>query len=188
MWCKNDLVTTALESEKPDPARSGAKRGSVVKGLIKTIRPHQWVKNLFVMAPMFFHKDLFGTTANGDPTLNLKVAGEAFLATAVFCLLAGAVYTINDLVDVEADRTEVRAALARPDDIGRLPEHRFRADRLGEYAREILGRPTVARFGHIEVLLPQALSLSPEAAHLRAAAASESRAWVVVVGDGRVRA
>src|SRR5262245_39243913 len=79
MWCKNELVTTALESERPErpePARSGVKRGSVVKGLIKTIRPHQWVKNLFVMAPMFFHKDLFGTTTSGDPTLNLKVAGK----------------------------------------------------------------------------------------------------------------
>src|SRR5262249_19234801 len=61
-------------------------------------------KNLFVMAPVVFHKDLLGHTLSGDPTLNLKVAGKAFLATAVFSLLAGAVYTINDLVDVEADR------------------------------------------------------------------------------------
>lgn len=121
MWCKNELVTTALESERPEPTRSGAKRGSVVKGLIKTIRPHQWVKNLFVMAPMFFHKDLFGTTAAGDPTLNLKVAGKAFLATAVFCLLAGAVYTINDLVDVEADRVHP-VKRERPIASGAVPE------------------------------------------------------------------
>lgn len=84
--------------------RVSGKRGSVVRGLIKTIRPHQWVKNLFVMAPMFFHKDLFSSTADGDPSLNLRVTGQAMLGTAVFCLLAGAVYTINDLVDVEADR------------------------------------------------------------------------------------
>ncbi len=77
---------------------------SLVRGLIKTIRPHQWVKNLFVMAPMFFNKELFSRSQSGDPTLNLRVAGQAFMATAVFCLLAGAVYTINDLVDVEADR------------------------------------------------------------------------------------
>ncbi len=121
MWCKNELVTTALESEQPDPTRSGAKRGAVVKGLIKTIRPHQWVKNLFVMAPMFFHKDLFGTTPHGDPTLNLKVAGEACLATAVFCLLAGAVYTINDLVDVEADRVHPVKRF-RPIASGAVPE------------------------------------------------------------------
>jgi 4-hydroxybenzoate polyprenyltransferase len=80
-----------------------AHRPSLVKGLIKTIRPHQWVKNLFVAAPMFFHKDVFLSTPAG-PALNLTVTGRAALATAVFCLLAGSVYTINDVVDVEADR------------------------------------------------------------------------------------
>lgn len=131
MWCKNDLVSTdrerVLEFERPEPAppsspASRASRGSVVKGLIKTIRPHQWVKNLFVMAPMFFHKDLFGTAANGDPTLSLKVSGKAFLATAVFCLLAGAVYTINDLVDVEADRVHP-VKRNRPIANGSVPEN-----------------------------------------------------------------
>ena len=79
------------------------------------------VKNLFVMAPMFFHKDLFGTAATGDPTLNLKVAGKAFVATAVFCLLAGAVYTMNDLVDVEADRVHP-VKRERPIASGAVPE------------------------------------------------------------------
>ncbi|HEX4339383.1 MAG TPA: decaprenyl-phosphate phosphoribosyltransferase [Polyangiaceae bacterium] len=63
-------------------------------GLVKTIRPHQWVKNVFVLAPVFFAKDLF------DPRLALRAAG----AFGVFCLLAGAVYTINDIADAEADR------------------------------------------------------------------------------------
>jgi 4-hydroxybenzoate polyprenyltransferase len=76
----------------------------MVRGLIKTIRPHQWVKNLFVLAPMVFHKDVFVTGPNGVPALNLIVTGRAIFATMVFCLLAGAVYTINDLADVEADR------------------------------------------------------------------------------------
>jgi 4-hydroxybenzoate polyprenyltransferase len=76
----------------------------LVRGLVKTIRPHQWVKNLFVLAPMVFHKDLVSTTAQGDAALNLRVTGQALMGTLVFCLLAGAVYTINDLVDVEADR------------------------------------------------------------------------------------
>ena len=77
--------------------------GGLVRGLVKTLRPHQWVKNLFVLAPMFFHKDVF-MTAGGVPALNLIVTGKALIATAVFCLLAGAVYTINDLADVESDR------------------------------------------------------------------------------------
>lgn len=81
-----------------------ATRSTIAAGaLLKTLRPHQWVKNLFVLAPMFFHKDVFLATAEG-PALNLTVTGRALVATFVFCLLAGAVYTINDLADVEADR------------------------------------------------------------------------------------
>lgn len=76
----------------------------VIRGLIRTIRPHQWVKNLFVMAPMFFARDVFSTTVTGASALNLDIVGPAVLATTVFCFLAGAVYTLNDLVDVEGDR------------------------------------------------------------------------------------
>ena len=94
----------ARESDHPSYAPNPEEqKPSLFKGLIKTIRPHQWVKNLFVMAPMFFHKDVFLATAAG-PALNLTVTARAAAATAVFCMLAGAVYTINDLVDVEADR------------------------------------------------------------------------------------
>lgn len=119
--CNNAFVSTALESEPPPSVQ--AKRGSMLKGLIKTIRPHQWVKNAFVVAPMFFHKDLFGVAVgSGDPSLNLKVAGKAFMATAVFCLLAGAVYTINDLVDVEADRVHP-VKRERPIASGVVPEN-----------------------------------------------------------------
>jgi 4-hydroxybenzoate polyprenyltransferase len=63
-------------------------------GLLKTVRPHQWVKNVFVLAPVFFAKDLF------DASLLTRAIG----AFGVFCLLAGAVYTINDLTDAEADK------------------------------------------------------------------------------------
>jgi 4-hydroxybenzoate polyprenyltransferase len=99
-----------------------AKRRSLARGLVKTIRPHQWVKNVFVLAPMFFAKDLIQTGQNGDPTLNLKVFGLAVLAFMVFCLLAGAVYTINDLVDVEADRIHP-VKRDRPIASGMVPEN-----------------------------------------------------------------
>ncbi len=97
-------------------------RRSILRGLLKTIRPHQWVKNLFVAAPMIFHKDLVSTSAQGDPTLNLKVTGQAVLGTAVFCLIAGAVYTINDLIDVEADRIHP-VKRERPIASGVVPEN-----------------------------------------------------------------
>jgi 4-hydroxybenzoate polyprenyltransferase len=68
------------------------------------------VKNVFVLAPAVFAKELF------DPQL-VTSAGSAFL---VFCLLAGAVYTINDLADVEADRQHPLKRY-RPIASGRVP-------------------------------------------------------------------
>jgi decaprenyl-phosphate phosphoribosyltransferase len=100
-------------------------RSGTLGGLVKTLRPHQWVKNVFVLAPMFFHKDLFLHTAQG-PALNLTVAVRALGATGVFCLLAGAVYTINDLVDVEADRIHP-IKRNRPIASGQVPESAARS-------------------------------------------------------------
>jgi len=97
-------VTTTEAPAPPASARELDMTSSgSLKGLLKTLRPHQWVKNVFVLAPMVFHKDVFVSTPVGM-ALNLTVAGRAFAATVAFCLLAGAVYTINDLADVEADR------------------------------------------------------------------------------------
>lgn len=61
---------------------------------IKLIRPKQWIKNLFVFAPLIFAKELF------DPSYQ-RLALQAF---AAFSLVASAVYIINDIADVEADR------------------------------------------------------------------------------------
>ena len=94
---------TSPSGAPPPSALGEASSPGGLSAMLKTIRPHQWVKNVFVLAPMFFHKDVFLATAEG-PALNLTVTGRALAATGVFCLLAGAVYTINDLVDVEADR------------------------------------------------------------------------------------
>jgi decaprenyl-phosphate phosphoribosyltransferase len=63
-------------------------------GLVRTVRPHQWVKNVFVLAPVVFAKEVF----------DAKLLGHATAAFFVFCLLAGAVYAMNDLADINADR------------------------------------------------------------------------------------
>lgn len=94
---------------------------TVIRGLIKSMRPHQWVKNALVAAPMFFHKDLFFTAPDGAPALNLVVSLRAMAAVAVFCLLAGAVYLINDLADVEGDRAHPVKRF-RPIASGDVPE------------------------------------------------------------------
>jgi 4-hydroxybenzoate polyprenyltransferase len=66
----------------------------VIGAIVKTLRPHQWVKNLFVAAPLVFAKHL----ADGEFVL------RAVVATLAFCALSGAVYAFNDVRDVEADR------------------------------------------------------------------------------------
>ena len=81
-----------------------------IRGAIRTVRPHQWVKNLFVLAPVVFAKHLT------HPSI-IKSALGAF---GVFCLLAGAVYTLNDLVDAKADRVHP-VKRHRPIASGRVP-------------------------------------------------------------------
>jgi 4-hydroxybenzoate polyprenyltransferase len=114
------------------PAESGG-----LKALLKTLRPHQWVKNVFVLAPMFFHKDVFLRTPQG-PALNLTVTGRAAAATGIFCLLAGAVYTINDLVDVESDRIHP-IKRERPIASGQVSERAARAMAVTLVAVSLVG-------------------------------------------------
>lgn len=66
----------------------------MVRGLIRMLRPQQWVKNFFVLAPVVYAQELFDTR---------RVLG-ALAGFACFCLLASSVYVLNDLIDVEADR------------------------------------------------------------------------------------
>ena len=65
-----------------------------MKALLQTLRPQQWVKNVFVAAALVFSRTLT------DPSHALRTAA-AFLA---FCALSGAVYAFNDVRDIEADR------------------------------------------------------------------------------------
>jgi len=83
----------------------------MIRGLVRTMRPRQWVKQLFVLAPLVFAKELF---APGP----VARAAIGFLA---FSLLASAVYILNDLVDVEADRAHP-IKKSRPIASGAVPE------------------------------------------------------------------
>lgn len=70
----------------------------MLRAAVLTLRPHQWVKNLFVAAPLVFAKHL------GDGSYLARSA----LAVLGFCMLSGAVYAFNDVRDVEADRAHPR--------------------------------------------------------------------------------
>ena len=66
----------------------------MILGLIRTMRPKQWTKNVFVFAALVFDKKLL------DPLWLSKTTAAFFL----FCLISGAVYIINDLVDLSRDK------------------------------------------------------------------------------------
>jgi 4-hydroxybenzoate polyprenyltransferase len=73
--------------------RNGAGSG-LLRGLVVSLRPHQWTKNLVVLAPLALSKHLF----EPEPLL------RALAAFALFCGLSGAVYLLNDVTDVQRDR------------------------------------------------------------------------------------
>jgi 4-hydroxybenzoate polyprenyltransferase len=63
--------------------------------LIKLVRPKQWIKNFFVFAPLLFSKHVF----------DLGFLAASISAFIVFCLASSTVYIINDIMDVESDRS-----------------------------------------------------------------------------------
>lgn len=87
---------------------------------LKSMRPHQWVKNVFVAAPLVFSQRV------GDAEASLRTLA----AFAIFCLLSSAVYLVNDLVDVEKDRAHP-VKRNRPIASGALPTGVARGLALG---------------------------------------------------------
>ncbi len=69
--------------------------------LLRALRPHQWVKNVFVLAAIAFavlQHGHFSLEGLGEPIR------RTLFAFASFCLGASAIYLINDVMDVESDR------------------------------------------------------------------------------------
>ena len=65
-----------------------------LSSIIKLIRPHQYIKNLFIFLPLFFALKIT------DTSLLLN----AIIAFIAFSLTASAIYTLNDYHDIEEDR------------------------------------------------------------------------------------
>lgn len=72
-----------------------------VRGLLKTMRPSQWSKNIIVYAALVFDGKLF----------NLNLFWQTTLVAIGFCLASSAVYIMNDLADIEKDRLHPRKKL-----------------------------------------------------------------------------
>jgi 4-hydroxybenzoate polyprenyltransferase len=62
--------------------------------LLRLMRPHQWVKNTFVFTGLLF----------GHAWHDSHLVVQVVIAFIAFCLVSSAIYTINDIVDLEQDR------------------------------------------------------------------------------------
>jgi len=66
--------------------------------ILQLLRPLQWLKNLFVFAPLFFSNNL----------LNLDYFRPTVVVFLSFCFISSSIYCFNDIHDVEADRLHPR--------------------------------------------------------------------------------
>ena len=66
----------------------------MIVALVRSMRPTQWAKNFFVLAPLVFGRLLGNTPA----------IGRVLLAFTAFCLASSAIYLVNDIRDREEDR------------------------------------------------------------------------------------
>jgi len=116
-----ERATRAITVGAPAPAVESLRRagkleadfpaaGSRVAPAIQALRPHQWLKNLLVLLPVLPIARSVGLSA----LLNCA------LAFAAFCLCASAIYIVNDLADLDADRQHPRKKL-RPFASGTVP-------------------------------------------------------------------
>jgi decaprenyl-phosphate phosphoribosyltransferase len=72
--------------------------------LLRLARPKQWVKNGFVLAPLIFAKAFH----------DMGAVGHALAAFGLFCVASSATYVLNDLRDIERDRSHPVKSWSRP--------------------------------------------------------------------------
>lgn len=78
--------------------------------LLLSTRPHQWIKNLFVLPALVF----------SGHVLQAEYVLRALAGMGCFCLLSGAVYLCNDILDLSQDRLHPEKS-KRPIAAGQVP-------------------------------------------------------------------
>lgn len=66
----------------------------MLSALLKTMRPRQWMKNIFIFAALIFDHKL----------LQADLLARTLAGFALLCLLSSVVYLVNDLADMDKDR------------------------------------------------------------------------------------
>ena len=92
------------------PERPPGFRGSFAWGLVRAVRPRQWVKNLLV----------FAAPLAAGAVFDADVMGASALAFLLFCAAASGIYLVNDAIDIEEDRRHPRKRF-RPIAAGIVP-------------------------------------------------------------------
>ena len=72
--------------------------------LLRLARPKQWVKNGFVLAPLVFAREF----------RDIEALSDALIAFGLFCVASSATYVMNDLRDIERDRSHPVKSWSRP--------------------------------------------------------------------------
>ena len=75
-----------------------------IRGMFALLRPRQWVKNVFVFAPLIFAGEF----------LKLQSIEKVALTALIFCVASSATYILNDLTDIERDRRHPKKSKSRP--------------------------------------------------------------------------
>lgn len=102
--------------------------------MLRSLRPVQWLKNGFVLAPLVFS----GQWTDADSV------GLSLLAAAAFCAAASATYIVNDLLDREADRAHPTKC-RRPIASGEVGPARAVVMVLALLAVVVVGAPVLGR-------------------------------------------
>jgi len=105
----NPSVAAMRLSKKQPVTRVFQTKDNILKIALKAMRVHQWLKNILIFVPVFV-SSLY---------LDLTVWWDALIGFVLFSFLASATYILNDLLDVEADRSHPRKCL-RPIPSGML--------------------------------------------------------------------
>ncbi len=109
--------------------------------LLKTMRPRQWTKNLIIFIPFAFTlREYWRPFSSGMWTM----LGRAVAAFALFCIISGVIYLINDLADIEKDRLH--------------PHKRSRPLAAGALSKTVA---QVAIVGLLSIALPLSFALDP---------------------------
>ena len=89
------LIPDTIERAEPRRERVSAPASTVALSLVRSLRPSQWTKNLIIFAALMF----------GQRLQDVHAVLYALGAFAVFCILSGVVYLVNDVADRESDRS-----------------------------------------------------------------------------------